>query len=113
MSKRPRYQEIAADLRRRLTAGEFPVGSKLPGISELQEQYEVPGLNTVRQAQALLIEEGLIEAVQGSGTFVRALPSSDQPTDLRESLVELQGHLSAAQTIIGRVLRQLDDANPD
>ncbi len=73
----------------------------------------MPGLNTVRQAQGLLIDEGLIEAVHGSGTFVRALPTGEHQAGLRESLMELQGHLSAAQTTVGRILRQLDDANPD
>lgn len=56
-----RYREVAEDLRRRIAAGEFGVGSALPSIAALQTHYAVPGLNTIRQAQALLVEDGLIE----------------------------------------------------
>ncbi|WP_300641684.1 GntR family transcriptional regulator [Nocardioides sp.] len=46
-----RYREIADDLRRRITEGEFAVGDQLPSIAALQEHYDVPGLGTIRQAQ--------------------------------------------------------------
>ncbi len=65
-----RYREIAQDLRARLAAGEFQPGDRLPSITLLQEHYNVPGLNTIRQAQQLLVDEGLIETRQGSGAFV-------------------------------------------
>jgi DNA-binding GntR family transcriptional regulator len=110
MTKQPRYREIADHLRGRLAAGEFEVGSMLPGISDLQAQYDVPGLNTVRQAQGVLIEEGLLEPVHGRGTFVRALPSADDgPQSLRADLLNLQTALAGTQTALARVLRHLDD----
>lgn len=70
-----RYREIATDLRKRIQRGEFPVGSKLPGISALQEEYDVPGLNTIRGAQQLLVEEGMLETRQGVGVFVTSVES--------------------------------------
>jgi DNA-binding GntR family transcriptional regulator len=73
-----RYREIAADLRTRIQRGEFPVGSKLPGISALQEEYDVPGLNTIRGAQQLLVEEGMLETRQGIGVFVTSVESPRQ-----------------------------------
>jgi hypothetical protein len=59
VSTLPRYHQIAADLRRRRTAGKFAVGSKLPGISDLQEEYQVRGLHAVRQAQRVADRRGL------------------------------------------------------
>lgn len=109
MSKTPRYQEVADDLRRRLASGEWPVGTSLPGISELQEEYDVAGLNTIRQAQRLLADEGLLNPVQGRGTFVTALPAA--PGDaaaLKRALDELRTTLAQAQTALGRVLKHLD-----
>jgi DNA-binding GntR family transcriptional regulator len=107
MPRRARYREIADDLRQRLAAGEWPVGSYMPGITALQLQYDVPGLNTIRQAQSLLQQEGLIEARQGRGTFVIALPEQDDRAELRQLVVELQQAVTSMQVTLSRVARQL------
>ncbi|MFI2667575.1 GntR family transcriptional regulator [Micromonospora carbonacea] len=108
MASGPRYQEIADDLRRRLAGGEWPVGTALPGISELQEEYNVAGLNTVRQAQRVLIDEGLLNPVQGRGTFVTALPPPGGPPTLKQALGELRVALMHTQVALDRVMRHLD-----
>lgn len=105
----PRYQEIADDLRRRLDEGEWPVGTTLPAISDLQEEYDVPGLNTIRQAQSLLVEEGLLNPVQGRGTFVIALPRPPgDRASLKQALGELRAALAHTQIALNRVMRHLD-----
>lgn len=106
MTTVPRYREIADDLRRRLAGGEWPIGSNLPGISKLQEEYGVPALNTIRQAQAVLQEEGLLTPVQGRGTFVAALPTAEAAT-LDQALRELRTALAATQVAISRVMHHL------
>ncbi|KXK59794.1 hypothetical protein AWW66_22215 [Micromonospora rosaria] len=109
MARSPRYQEIADDLRRRLAEGEWPIGSTLPSIGELQGEYRVPGLNTVRQAQRVLADEGLISAVQGRGTFVTALPGpSGDPASLKQALQDLSAALARTQNAINQVMRHLD-----
>jgi DNA-binding GntR family transcriptional regulator len=110
MAVAPRYREIADDLRRKLAKGDFPVGTQLPGISALQKIYDVPGLNTIRQAQALLQREGLITSVQGRGTFVVALPGSDDaaPTTLGQALAQLRTALTETVAAIDHVTRHLD-----
>lgn len=111
MASTPRYQEIANDLRRRLAAGEFPKGSLLPGISALQDEYDVPGLNTVRQAQAILQDEGLIEPVQGKGTFVINLPQPSGDLDAaRKEVNDLKEVLKTAQSALERIARHLGQA---
>jgi DNA-binding GntR family transcriptional regulator len=108
MASIPRYRQIADDLRGRLGAGEFPVDSALPSISALQDEYEVLGLNTVRQALAILQTEGLIEPMQGRGTFVLALPQPAGDLEaLRKDVAELKGVLKAARSVLSRLERHL------
>lgn len=72
----PKYREIAVDLERRLKTHEWPAGTPLPGLPELQKHYQA-SLNVVRSAQAILIEAGLLRSVQGKGVFVLRLPPND------------------------------------
>jgi hypothetical protein len=76
--------------------------------SVLQEQYDVSGLSTIRQAQPVLQDEGLIRPAQSRGTFVIALPS-DEPASLRDAL----GHLETALTTIRHFKRLMDTPPPD
>ena len=111
--KTPRYQELADLLRNRLAAGEFPIDTRFPTIDALMDEYDVTAGNTVRQAIAILADEGLVEPRHGSGTFVRALPVTDGGRDaLRSDLLDLQTALGAAQSALVRVLRHLDDTEP-
>jgi DNA-binding GntR family transcriptional regulator len=108
MTDLPRYREIANDLRRRLAAKEFAIESMLPSISALQDQYDVLGLNTIRQALAILQEEGLIKSVQGKGTFVIALPAPTTGLEaLREDVAGLKRVLKDAQLVLARMERHL------
>jgi GntR family transcriptional regulator len=65
-----RCEQVSGDLRRRIRAGEFTPGDRLPAETTLATEYEV-GPVTVRQALTALRTEGLIEERHGRGTFVR------------------------------------------
>lgn len=75
MDMRPDYQRIYDALFARLTGREWEIGEKLPSINQLQDEYRVPSLNTVRRAQQMLVEEGYLRTEQGRGAFVIAHPS--------------------------------------
>lgn len=66
-----RYAALAAALRARVLAGEWPPGSALPAEQTLAVEHGV-ALGTMRRALELLVEQGLIERIHGRGTFVRA-----------------------------------------
>jgi GntR family transcriptional regulator len=66
----PKYREIADDLRRRITAGEWPPGTTLPGYAGLVAEYEV-GRGVISDALDLLEAEGLISVVKRRGITVR------------------------------------------
>ncbi|WAL73970.1 GntR family transcriptional regulator [Kitasatospora sp. YST-16] len=69
-SQDPPYLRIADHLRRRVTAGEWAVGERLPSRARLAESYGV-GPNVLQRAQEVLIGEGLLEGRTGSDTYVR------------------------------------------
>jgi GntR family transcriptional regulator len=66
-----RYAELASDLRGRILGGQWQPGDALSAESELARSYGV-ALGTMRQAIALLVEQGLLERRHGKGTFVKA-----------------------------------------
>lgn len=65
----PAYRSLAAKLRADIDAGVYTVGRKLPTESQLQTAHKV-SRHTVREALQILLSEGLIYRVQGSGTYV-------------------------------------------
>ncbi|CAH0120833.1 HTH-type transcriptional regulator NorG [Paenibacillus sp. CECT 9249] len=68
-SNQPLYQQIADDIERRISYGEFPPGSLLPSERKLAEQLGV-NRSTVILAYAELRALGIIESRTGSGTRV-------------------------------------------
>ncbi|MGW6917223.1 GntR family transcriptional regulator [Kitasatospora sp. NPDC054939] len=72
----PKYQRLAADLRRRISEGEFTADAALPVESELERQYGV-ARNTVRLAVDVLVNEGRLVRLQGKGTYLREHPVLD------------------------------------
>jgi GntR family transcriptional regulator len=65
----PPWRRVAASLRQRIEAGEWPPGGPLPTLDTLAGEYGV-GQTTVRKAMAELREAGLVESVRGGGIFV-------------------------------------------
>jgi DNA-binding GntR family transcriptional regulator len=96
-----RWREVADDLRRRIAGGEFPIGTPLPAISRLQDHYGVVGLNTIRQAQSLLADEGLLDRRHGVGVFVIS-------TDSQPATDTVLAELKAAWAALNRAIALLE-----
>ncbi|TDC34910.1 FadR family transcriptional regulator [Micromonospora sp. 15K316] len=64
-----RIRDTIAQLRERILAGEWPVGSRIPTEPQLVAALGV-GRNTVREAVRALQHAGVLECRQGSGTYV-------------------------------------------
>jgi DNA-binding GntR family transcriptional regulator len=77
----PAYAQLAAILRRQIAEGVYPPGDKIPSESSISRQYGL-SIMTVRQAIGVLTEQGLIERVQGSGTFVKPVTLTGSRFDL-------------------------------
>jgi GntR family transcriptional regulator len=65
-----RYGALAAAMRARIVAGEWPPGSAIPAEQSLAREHGV-ALGTMRRALDLLAEQGLVERIHGRGTFVK------------------------------------------
>jgi DNA-binding GntR family transcriptional regulator len=103
-----KYVDIARDLRERIRSGEYPVGSALPGLTELKERYGA-SLNTVRGAQDLLRTEGLLRIAQGEGAFVLKSPQWSE-ADILASLQTARATLDAAIAAMERQHRDAEEA---
>jgi len=68
-SSSPIYQQIKEIIRRKVEDGEFKPGQRIPTEYELCDMYAVSRA-PVRQALGELVNEGLLNRQQGSGTFV-------------------------------------------
>ena len=104
----PKYQQVAADLRARMEAGEYPPGTRLPSITKLMERYDV-ALATMNAAIRLLRTEGRVETQQGKGTFARKPPDSEPSPEYRELAAQLRllsERMDAAEAWMARQERQ-------
>ena len=77
----PAYAQLAAIIRRQIAGGIYPPGEKIPSESSISKQYGLSTM-TVRQAVGVLIDQGLVVRVQGSGTFVKPLALTESRFDL-------------------------------
>ncbi|AXF55225.1 FadR/GntR family transcriptional regulator [Salicibibacter kimchii] len=70
-------EQVAEQLEQSIAEGHLPAGEKLQSVRELCEQFQV-GRSAVRDAITVLKGKGMVNVVQGEGTFVTA-PSEWQP----------------------------------
>lgn len=111
------YARVSGDLQRRIAAGEFEIGSRLPAERDLAQFYAV-SRPTIREAIIALEVDGLVGVRQGSGVYVQALrPRSGVaeetdigPFELIEArrAIESEACALAAQHIDQTGLDQLD-----
>jgi GntR family transcriptional regulator len=66
----PLYLQISDDLRKEILQQQLRPGERLPSEHSLMERYGA-SRQTVRKAVAVLKTEGLLDAAQGQGVFVR------------------------------------------
>lgn len=69
VSGEPIYEQIKSQIRSVIMSGEFTAGEALPSLRKLAKELRVSVL-TVTRAYNELADEGLVENVQGKGTFV-------------------------------------------
>ena len=79
MGHKPLYRQIADRIREQIARGELKPGDALPTESALQTEFGVSRV-TVRQALRQLVEQQILESIQGSGTYVDFLQQQLQIT---------------------------------
>lgn len=67
--RQPKYQRIYSDIKNKISEKIYPQGCFLPSERSMCEEYSVERV-TVRHALDLLVNEGIVEKVPGSGSRV-------------------------------------------
>jgi DNA-binding FadR family transcriptional regulator len=94
------YARVSGDLARRISEGEYEIGTRLPPERELAQRYGV-SRPTMREAIIALEVDGLVETRQGSGIYVSAQkPQSGVAGDTDIGPFEL---LEARRSIEGEI----------
>jgi LacI family transcriptional regulator len=70
----PLYQQVAADIRKKIISGEMPVGTQLLPHREMAVEYGV-SIMTINKALSGLVSEGILHSRVGRGTFVAVRPA--------------------------------------
>jgi DNA-binding GntR family transcriptional regulator len=89
IARRPLLTDVVRDeLMHAIASGEFAPGAKLPNESLLSERFAVSRA-TIREAVGALVEQGYLQRIHGSGTYVLARPRLENSLDVNFSYTEL------------------------
>ena len=86
-SASPLHSQISAAMRERIRTGEWPPHYKLHAEGDLAASLNV-SRGTIRRALRTLIDEGLLQQVQGRGTFVTDVRTERNYVDPLRSMAE-------------------------
>ncbi len=97
------YAQVKQHLKAELARGRFPPGALMPSEAELVAQFGVSRM-TVNRALRELQAEGLVERVQGVGTFAAQLHKVSTTLTIRDlhEEIEARGHRHDAQVLLHR-----------
>jgi GntR family histidine utilization transcriptional repressor len=97
------YAQVKQFLKDELSQGRWPPGTLMPSEAELVGQFGVSRM-TVNRALRELQSEGLVERVQGVGTFAAALNRVSSTLTIRDLHEEItgRGHVHEAQVHVKR-----------
>jgi DNA-binding GntR family transcriptional regulator len=104
----PDDQRLYESLHRRLADREWPIGTAIPTIAALRQEYGIQSLRHVRRAQGRLVEEGYLRIQTGVGVFVMDYPPPDKAL-LTAALADVDDALRAlgrAREAIARHLQR-------
>jgi DNA-binding transcriptional regulator YhcF (GntR family) len=93
----PLYLQVAEDMRRKISVGEWPSGYQLPGLQILADEYNC-SWGTVRNAQQVLVGENLLSPVRG-GMPTTVIAQLTEP-----NLAQLAGRLRGIQQDLNEIM---------
>jgi GntR family transcriptional regulator len=103
---KPIYQSLAEEFRKNISSNVWKSGDQLPSEEWLTKQYQV-SRGTVRRAIGILVEEGILERVQGRGTFVSfnkiSYPFSQELISFAEEM-KLRGQVFTTEVLKTEVI---------
>ncbi|HET6295044.1 MAG TPA: GntR family transcriptional regulator [Kribbella sp.] len=114
MTETAPYQQIAAEISRRIKAGKLKPGDRVPSTRALVREFDV-AMATATKALTSLQQEGLVHARAGVGTVVgpqpgqvRALrPAVEAPTLSKEEVVRTAIAIADAEGLAALSMRRI------
>ena len=108
----PIYEQIVTQIKSAIVAGELSEGEALPSMRLLAKELRISVL-TVTRAYNELADEGVVQNIQGKGTFVmdkgNELMQRQLETQIRESLAEASRGAKAAGIPLDALDRMLEE----
>ena len=112
VSGEPIYEQIKNQIRSAVMSGELEAGEALPSLRKLAKELRVSVL-TVTRAYNELADEGVVQNLQGKGTFVmdkgNELMRRQLETQVRENLAEAIRAAKASDIALSELGRMLED----
>lgn len=112
VSGEPIYEQIKSQIRAAVLSGELKAGEALPSLRKLAKELRISVL-TVTRAYNELADEGVVQNIQGKGTFVmdkgNELMQRQLETRIRESLAEASRGAKAAGIPLNALDRMLEE----
>ena len=112
VSGEPIYEQIKTQIHSAVLSGELKAGEALPSLRKLAKELRISVL-TVTRAYNELADEGVVQNIQGKGTFVmdkdNELMQRQLETRIRESLAEASRGAKAAGIPLNALDRMLEE----
>lgn len=112
VSGEPIYEQIKTQIHSAVLSGELNAGEALPSLRKLAKELRISVL-TVTRAYNELADEGVVQNIQGKGTFVmdkgNELMQRQLETRIRESLAEASRGAKAAGIPLDALDRMLEE----
>lgn len=99
--KIPQYRQLYETLRKQISNGIYKAGDILPSEHELFQKHSVTQ-PTIRQALALLVNDGYIKKHQGKGSIVQNLPKG-------LGILSIEGRLANSENDIENLTTKIID----
>ena len=103
-TRRPKYRQVADDLRGKIANGTYPIGAALPSASSLMASFHV-SVTVARAAIKQLQTEGLAEGQPGKGVYVVREPTPDPPS---AEFAEITQQIESLRDALATAMAQLD-----
>ena len=112
VSGEPIYEQIKTQIHSAVLSGELKAGEALPSLRKLAKELRISVL-TVTRAYNELADEGVVQNIQGKGTFVmdkgNELMQRQLEPRIRESLAEASRGAKAAGIPLNALDRMLEE----
>lgn len=112
MAKVSKYQQVVEWVKNRIRTGELCAGDKLESENELSVLFGI-SRQTIRHALELLVQEDILDRVQGSGTYVKEMKASaEEKLELSKTVTIISTYVDGYifPRILQSMVKVLEDA---